>query len=69
LVCFSAFKRYVCTQWELRKFHKNNMTVADIFQTVAAKNPDGISIIFEDAKWTFQQVNEESLPTGYAERM
>ena len=42
------------------KCAKNNITVDMLFQETVARHPNKTAIIFEDKKWTFQEVEDYS---------
>lgn len=41
----------------VKKYNRQNATIADIFAEYVAKQPEKVCLIFEDRKWTFREVS------------
>lgn len=55
-----ALARYVKLLMLVKKYNRQNATIADIFAEYVAKQPEKVCLIFEDRKWTFREVNDYS---------
>lgn len=52
-----ALARYVKLLMLVKKYNRQNATIADIFAEYVAKQPEKVCLIFEDRKWTFREVS------------
>lgn len=57
---FGAISGYVKIRWTIRSYSKADKSVADIFQQHVRRHPNKVCFIFEDQRWTFQQVEDYS---------
>ncbi|KAG5896525.1 hypothetical protein JTB14_020498 [Gonioctena quinquepunctata] len=55
-----ALLKYIKLLIQIRRFSKQNVTLADLFQQNVKKHPNKPCILFEDQVWTFAQVEEYS---------
>ncbi|XP_063241547.1 long-chain fatty acid transport protein 4 isoform X2 [Bacillus rossius redtenbacheri] len=56
----TALSKYAALLWQVRSYEKKDLTIADIFRQRVARHPNKACFIFEDAEWTFSQVEEYS---------
>ncbi|KXJ79609.1 hypothetical protein RP20_CCG028499 [Aedes albopictus] len=55
-----ALARYVKLLTLVKKYNRQNATIADIFAEYVAKQPEKVCFIFEGREWTFKEVSDYS---------
>ncbi|XP_056630701.1 long-chain fatty acid transport protein 4-like isoform X2 [Diorhabda sublineata] len=55
-----ALYRYIFVLIQIKTLQRNNVTIAQLFQSNVKKHPNKTCILFEDQEWTFAQVEEYS---------
>ncbi|XP_038118477.1 long-chain fatty acid transport protein 4 isoform X1 [Culex quinquefasciatus] len=55
-----ALSRYVKLLFLVKKYARQNATIADIFAEYVAKQPEKVCFVFEGREWTFREVSDYS---------
>ncbi|NGX29461.1 MAG: Tyrocidine synthase 3 [Candidatus Anoxychlamydiales bacterium] len=56
----SELKKQMIEWNEQQIVYSNTETILQLFEKTAKKNPNDIAIIFENKKWTFEEINKQS---------
>lgn len=59
---FSALYGYIRLLLQVKGYQRKNLTLVDVFQRNAARQPNKPCIFFEDQEWTFNEVIEKLYP-------
>ena len=55
-VIFSALTRFIRLLIYVKKLHRKNISIAELFEQQCEKNPNKACLVFEGREWTFKEV-------------